>query len=122
MKRLSSIITALCLALTMYTGVLIPANATERFTVNKLVTFGDSVIFGACMGGPNVQADAYGDQKVVDLLGQEFGLKRYTSTDTETQSRITPGFFRNVDTIILRNMEPNISSYKYGVLHGNPFR
>ncbi|MGN0114257.1 MAG: CBM35 domain-containing protein, partial [Acutalibacteraceae bacterium] len=51
------------------------------FTVNKLVAFGDSVIFGACMGGPNVQADAYGDQKVVDLLGQEFGLKRYTSTD-----------------------------------------
>lgn len=28
------------------------------------------------------------------------------------------GFFRNTVTIILWNMEPNISSYKYGVLHG----
>ena len=45
-----------------------------------------------------------------------------TGIATETQSRITPGFFPNTDTMISWNMGPNISSYKYGVLHGNPFR
>ncbi|MGN0114873.1 MAG: SGNH/GDSL hydrolase family protein, partial [Acutalibacteraceae bacterium] len=54
------------------------------FTVNKLVAFGDSVIFGACMGGPNTQADAYGDQKVVDLIGKEFGLTRYADNNQRT--------------------------------------
>lgn len=41
---------------------------------------------------------------------------------TETQSRITPWFFLNTDTMISWNMGYNISSYKCGVLHGNPFR
>ena len=69
--------------------------AVTSTSVEKLVAFGDSVIFGACMGGPNANADAYGDQKVVDLLGEEFGLTRYTSTDKIKSNNAEKWFFNS---------------------------
>ena len=78
MKKIIAGIIAACLCVTMMFGCLISAE-TRSTTVNKMVAFGDSVIAGYCGKGPDKAADAYGDQKAVDLLGKEFGLTRYTS-------------------------------------------
>ena len=79
MKKILSIIVTLAMVIT--TLAVSFANASADQSISKLVAFGDSVIAGLCMKGPDKNSDAYGDQKATDLLGKEYGLTRYTSAD-----------------------------------------
>lgn len=91
MKKILAGIIAACLCVTMMFGCLI--SAETRTTVNKMVAFGDSVIAGYAGKGPDKNADAYGDQKAVDLLGKEFGLTRYTKTENIKNDNAEKWFF-----------------------------
>ncbi|MGN0115797.1 MAG: hypothetical protein ACI396_10760, partial [Acutalibacteraceae bacterium] len=87
MKKLSAAFTALCLAIAMLLGTVVFAEVADNRKINRLLAFGDSVVYGDSamiynpMGGVKC-----GDQQFANLIAQEYELNYITSSSDLTTS------------------------------------
>ncbi|MGN0115311.1 MAG: dockerin type I domain-containing protein [Acutalibacteraceae bacterium] len=104
MKRLSAIITALCLTVAMLFGTVVFAEADDNRKINRLLAFGDSVVFGDSKIWNPMNDQKCGDQQFANLIAQEYGLTYIrNSSDTTTTGRWYRKYARN--GAIMKNEE-----------------
>ncbi|MGN0173500.1 MAG: hypothetical protein ACI39F_03575, partial [Acutalibacteraceae bacterium] len=113
MKKILSLLIVLVFSLTSVIGVSSNADVTtnDNAKINRLLAFGDSVIFGdsAAIFNP-MTGQKCGDQQFVNLIAQEYGLNYISSsTNTTTDGRWYRKYAKN--GAIMKNEDYYNASY-----------
>ena len=87
MKKILSIILTLAMVITTLAVSFANASADDQ-KINRLLAFGDSVVFGDSKIWNPMNGQKCGDQQFANLIAREYGLNYiYNSSDTSTDGR-----------------------------------